>query len=252
MRILDLFADLIFPPKCAGCGELLDVKLGERRREPLCRSCRRRYENEKLTECDRCGLAMPFCRCMPDNMRRAQCESLIKLVPYRPSDARATVNGLIYSVKRYNDASLFYFIAQDMRAPLIDEMRSRGLMPEDCVISFVPRSAKNLASEGFDQGRLLSRVLSEATGIGYADCFARDPRAKEQKQLNRFERRLNMTGAFRARRASAVLRDKTLILVDDIVTSGASMASCSRMAYSLGAYSVIGVCIGRTEKKKNN
>lgn len=252
MGAVDLISNLLFPPKCANCGELFKVNISEKRTSPLCDTCRRRYESERLRECETCGLTMSFCRCMPINMRRAQCSSLIKLTSYRPNDDTMKINDFICSVKHCNDKVLFEFIAYEIRGGLISEMRAMGLMPEDCVIAFVPRTRKNLVSEGFDQGRLLAEALSSVTGIKAVNCFSRSIRSREQKNLNSTERRLNMTGAFRSRRVGDALAGKTVIIVDDIVTTGSSMAACARIAYSMGAYSVIGACIGRTENVKNN
>ena len=46
------------------------------------------------------------------------------------------------------------------------------------------------------------------------------------------------------------IRDKTVILVDDVVTTGASMAACARLAYAGGAYAVMGICLAKTEKSE--
>ena len=65
MGFLDLAANLIFPPKCANCGELISVDVSKKQIDPLCPTCRMHFENEKQLECNVCGLSMNFCRCMP-------------------------------------------------------------------------------------------------------------------------------------------------------------------------------------------
>ena len=137
-----------------------------------------------------------------------------------------------------------------MRKPLIAEMRATGLMPKDCLITFLPRSHKNKANDGFDQGFELAKALSKCTGIELVRCFDRRVGVEEQKNLNMYERRLNMKSAYKPRNVGDKIMDKTVILVDDIVTTGASMASGARLLFSMGAFSVIGVCIGTTEKVK--
>lgn len=250
-KILNLTSNLLFPPHCANCGELLDVSLLEKVREPLCPVCRIHYENEKARECTRCGLSMKFCACMPKNMERAQCTALLKLISYRAYDGEMPIKNFIYSIKHSNYRATFDFLAHQMREILISEMRAKDLMPSDCVITFLPRSSKNKAEDGFDQGLALARALSRATGIELVDCFRRNLFSNEQKKLNQYERRLNMSSAYTPRDVDERITDKTVILVDDIVTTGASMASCARLAYSMGAYAVMGVCVGYTEKEKN-
>ncbi len=251
MSVKHLLLNLVFPPKCSNCHALLDVSIDKRVTETLCPDCRIKYENEKQRECAFCGLSMKFCRCMPRNMERAQCSCLLKLISYRPQDEEFPIRQFLYSVKRRDDRIYFDFIAEQMREILITEMKSRSLMPDDCVITYLPRAKKNKAEHGFDQGLSLAKSLSFVTGIKFVDCFKRRLFVKEQKNLNQYERRLNMKSAYEISDVETHISDKTVILVDDIVTTGSSMAACARLAFSKGAYDVIGICIGLTEKEKN-
>ncbi len=248
MKINNIAVNLLFPPKCANCNELLDISLSERNKDALCPSCRLHYENEKQRECNICGLAMEFCRCMPKHMQKAQCTALLKLISYRSNDENLPIRRFVYSIKHSDYKVSFDFVAEQMRKPIIAEMRASALMPNDCVITFLPRSHKNKVKDGFDQSLRLAKALSRATGIEFVHCFDRKIRSGEQKKLNVYERRLNMSSAYKPRNVADKLKDKTVILVDDIVTTGSSMASCARIAYSLGAYAVMGVCLGYTEK----
>ncbi len=254
-RIKDLFSNLLFPPKCANCGKLLDVVLTQKQIDPLCNDCRAHFESEKARECERCGLSMTFCRCMPKNMQRAQCTALLKLTAYRPKDSTMQIRRFLYSVKHSNERVSFEFFAEQMRPLLIAEMRAAALRPSDCVITYLPRAYKNKSEAGFDQSFLLARALSRNMGIALVPCFRRKLASPEQKKLNRFERRLNMNSAYSSLDVSELIADKTVILVDDIVTTGTGMASCARLAYAMGAYAVLGVCIGMTSnsnrKNKN-
>ena len=251
MSIRHLLFNLLFPPKCSNCNSFLDISLTEKTVDTLCPTCRIQYENEKQRECHRCGLAMKFCRCMPSNMEKAQCACLLKLISYRSKDDTFPIRHFLYSVKRRDDRIYFDFIAEQMRGSLISEMKSQNLMPNDCVITYMPRSQKNKAEHGFDQGLSLAKSLSKITGIKFVDCFKRRLFTEEQKNLNQFERKLNMKSAYERRDVEEHIKDKTVIIVDDIVTTGSSMAACARLAFSMGAYNVIGICIGFTEKEKN-
>ena len=251
MNVKYLLKNLLFPPKCSNCDELLDVELDKRATDTLCPSCRIHYENEKKRECAFCGLEMRFCRCMPQNLQKAQCSALLKLISYRPHDDSFPIRSFVYSVKRNDNEIYFDFVAEQLRELLITEMRASSLLPDDCVITFLPRAFKNKVEHGFDQGYSLARSLSYITGIKLVDCFDRNIFVKEQKNLNQYERRLNMRSAYTPKSVEDKIKDKTVIIVDDIVTTGSSMATGARMVYSLGAYDVIGVCIGLTEKEKN-
>ena len=252
MKINNVILNLLFPPKCANCNELIDISLTEKHIDPFCPTCRLHFENEKQRECKICGLAMEFCRCMPKNMQKAQCVSLLKLISYRTNDDNLPIRNFVYSIKHSDYKVSFDFVAEQMRKPLIAEMRALNLMPSDCVITFLPRSHKNKAKDGFDQSLCLAKSLSKVTGIEFVNCFNRRIRSDEQKKLNVYERRLNMNSAYKPRNIGDKLKNKTVILVDDIVTTGSSMASCARIAYSIGAYAVMGVALGYTEKINKN
>ena len=251
MKLSYLIENLIFPPKCANCGELLDIDITKKVLSPLCDGCRFHYENEKMRECGRCGLSMVLCRCMPPAMEKAQCTSLLKLTSYRSNENSMPIRSFIYSVKLINNSISFDFLTEQLKGILISEMRALSLNPEDCVITYLPRSYKNKAEYGFDQGLKLAKRLSFITGIEFAKCFVRRFNVGEQKGLNKYERKLNMKSAYISLDMGDNLKNKTVILVDDIVTTGSSMASASRLIFSQGAYQVIGICLGYTEKTKN-
>lgn len=241
--------NLLFPPKCMNCGRLLSIDVRKRVEAPLCEACRLSWEREKTESCSRCGLDMKLCVCMPKTLERSGCSSLLKLVSYRAHGDMA-ISRFFYSIKHSYNRSGFDFLAEQMKFLLIPEMRSRELMPRDCVISYLPRSAKNKNKDGFDQGRELARALSRITGIRCVSCFSRRLFVNEQKKLNSFERNLNMNSAFKLKVKRKNIENKTVILVDDIVTTGAGMAAGTRLLFSGGAYEVIGLCVGYTKKHK--
>ena len=94
---------------------------------------------------------------MPHTMKRAGCDGLIKLISYSPTGHSSQINNIIYSVKHQRNGALLDFLSFQLHSSLITEMRVRGLSPEDCVITYLPRSYKNKAADGFDQGLSLAR-----------------------------------------------------------------------------------------------
>ena len=241
--------NLLFPPKCMNCGEFLDIKLGKKVDSPLCDRCRLLWEREKTNSCSMCGLDMKRCVCMPKTLKRSECSALLKLVSYK-THGEMPIRRFIFSLKHSYNKSSFEFIAEQLRFLLIPEMKIRDLLPKDCIITYLPRSLKNKNKDGFDQGRELAKALSRITGIRLIKCFNRRLFVSEQKKLNSFERNLNMRSAFKLNSKSALLKDKTVILVDDIVTTGAGMSACTRLLYSASVYDVVGICVGFTQKDK--
>lgn len=249
-RIKTLLGNLIFPPKCSGCGKILEMKLDVEAYLALCTDCRREYEAEKDRECRKCSLPMSRCRCMPNALDRAQCLSLLKLVAYDPDSGNETVNRFLYTVKHKACDLDILFSAQQLRARLIEEMRELSLSPSDCIITYMPRSRKNKIKYGYDHGKALAEEVARITGIELVRCFERKVDTDEQKSLGEFERRMNMGSSYLPLDVEERVRDKTVVIVDDIVTTGSSMASCVRFLNAQDAYAVIGLCLARTVKRK--
>lgn len=247
MRYVNIVSNLLFPPRCVNCGELLYIDITEKQKKSLCEKCRAFLESEKVRSCPECGVDMKNCRCMPKALSKAGCSALLKLVSYRPY-GNMPIRKMIFSLKHSYNKPSFEFVAEQLRFLLISEMKKRKLMPCDCVISYLPRSSKNKNEEGFDQACEIAKALSRQTGIKLSKCLRRRFFTREEKKLNRVERLLNMDSAFCLDGKSGDVEGKTVILVDDIVTTGSGMAAASKLVLSAGAYDIIGLCVGYTDK----
>ena len=109
---------------------------------------------------------------------------------------------------------------------------SRPAAPD--AIAFVPATAAAYARRGFDHMELVARALSRYLGIGVADVLVRGP-SRDQRELSRSDREKNLASSVRVIDDVAGTR---LLLVDDVVTTGASLAACSRALLSAGARDV--------------
>ncbi len=114
------------------------------------------------------------------------------------------------------------------------------------VITWVPRSRKNVAEWGFDQSYLLAGELSRRTGIPCRDLLARRKETQTQHKLSRQERAVNLKDCF-------VCREKVfggeVLLIDDVITSGASLNEASK-ALKKGGYDFVrGLSLASTDKR---
>jgi ComF family protein len=109
----------------------------------------------------------------------------------------------------------------------------------------VPLHSKRLRWRGFNQSALLARQVSRAYGLPMEPfVLMRDKETLPQTQLSEEERRKNVRGAFSVRAAGA-LKGKTLLLVDDVYTSGATLNECSRVLMRAGADKVYILTLAR-------
>jgi ComF family protein len=117
-------------------------------------------------------------------------------------------------------------------APLVD--REAG----DCLLVPVPLHRSRLWWRGFNQAALVARELSRRLGID-ADPFVlrRSKRTPALKGMSLLQRRKTVAGAFQVADSSRVA-GKTIILVDDVLTTGSTADSCARMLKKAGAEQV--------------
>lgn len=252
-----LLLNLLFPPRCAGCDELIPVAEWRRGEECLCRECRAVWELAKLAKCTECGEAMVDCRCMPKLLEESGMQTLRRLVAYgREEDQRSVVDRLLYHVKDRHVIAYERFLAAQL-APLVnEEMYHRGWFlkkPDgsalfETVVAYCPRSRGKIAQAGTDQSARIARHLAKLLEVPYAPLLARRDNI-EQKTLNGAQRQAHAVQSYRLKRGASV-RVKRVILVDDIVTTGATMAACTRVLLDGGALSVLGVTAAQVNRKK--
>ena len=104
------------------------------------------------------------------------------------------------------------------------------------VILPVPLYRSRLWSRRFNQSAMLAQEVGNLTGVA-VDCFllARVKRTPSQVGLTAAQRRKNVAGAFRATAAKGALREKRIVVVDDVITTGATAEACARVLKRAGA-----------------
>ena len=236
--VLERFLDLVFVPRCVACGERMDAS-----GDGICDACRRSYEHAKDEFCDFCGMSAVQCLCMPENLLRSGCLSYRKLLFYK-SDGTPVLHRLIYAVKRHNAVAVMRFLARELAA------KTGDAVTPGTVVTYAPRSDASYRKYGYDQARELARLYAKETGAAFrALLVRRRGMAKtEQKLLNARGRAANVRGAFRLRR-SADVRGMRILLIDDVVTSGATLGECVRVLTAAGAAEVHCVSLAQTYRK---
>ena len=240
----------LFPRHCAGCGEILSREEWE---QTFCERCMIRYRAAKLENCPKCLLGAKECLCMPSGLSKTGMLCLRKLVHYRSQRRSEPQNQLIYRLKQSPNRRLTSFVAEELSAGIWEELRTLGVdeVPEDIRIVGIPRSRRARNLYGHDQAPFLARAIGEHMGIPHVNAIGRRFGGKEQKHLSEANRFRNIRSLFFAKDEAEELRDRTVILVDDVVTTGASMAAVTKLLRACGAREIIGVCIGRNENRRD-
>ena len=237
-RFLNFVAELFFPPACICCRTLLDWPVEREDHKVFCDTCLKKWENERLDTCGICGKRVTACACLTDVMEEARCVSYRKLVYYRHGKVDAVQNRLIFHLKHTCVAQVPRFLATQMLPALRELLMESGAEESQACITYVPRSRCARRENGADQAELLAKALSEASQIEVCRFISRNRgQNKPQKSLSPTARVQNAKQSFAI--ANDVSREgKTVFLVDDIVTTGASMAACARLLRRSGAKAV--------------
>jgi len=229
-------ADLIFPPRCQVCGELRD--------SPFCETCRGEVEFIAEPLCTCCGV--PF----EPAIRRPQLCSECQTGRYF-TGARAV--GLYTGPMR--DAILRYkFHGRRLLGPVFGGMLADlalaggpGGLPfaaADAIVP-VPLHSRRLAWRGFDQASLLCQPLAEGLGLPvWDDVLERTRDTTPQVQVRGRKRLQNVRGAFEARKTWR-LGGRSVILVDDVFTTGATIIECARTLRKAGVADVYALTVAR-------
>jgi ComF family protein len=114
------------------------------------------------------------------------------------------------------------------------------------VVTWVPVHPSRRRERGFDQAEELARAMAHRLGLPVMACLERSKRTAAQHALGQAERAGNIEGVFVARDAARLeLRDAWVIVVDDVLTTGATLAGCATALLDAGVAAVSAVTVAR-------
>ena len=102
---------------------------------------------------------------------------------------------------------------------------------------------------GFNQSELLAQQIARRTGVPWRRALRRTRPTDVQAGLSNRERRKNVTGAFRPDCASKALRDRNVLLIDDVMTTGSTGAACAAALKRAGAARVALLTVARVDRR---
>jgi ComF family protein len=214
--------DLFFPPHCPGCGGRLDPEAAG----PLCAGCRRDLPTPGEPLCAGCAVATAaaggFC---PGCRGRHAMDALVFAAPYA-----GTARELVHRFKYRAD-----FAAGLLLARLLAERLASALPAGAELLVPVPLHRRRLAGRGFNQAGFLARELGRHLALPVAPAALRRSRdTRTLAGLHPEERGRELLRAFGVRRP-ALIAGRSVLLVDDVLTTGATAEGCSRALKQAGA-----------------
>ena len=235
--------DLVFPHKCIGCRKILNVFDSEYDKMTVyCKNCRAKWERSKILPCSDCRHAAIECSCVPELIENLTVVSLFKFGTVLEADR------LVYSVKRRRLPRVYKFAADELANRMLSYCRENVLDLSNAVVTFVPRSKRSIARYGFDHGKLLAETVAERLGMSCAALLRRNSsKGRDQKKLSAAERIINASHKFDFLKNSDI-KGMTVLIVDDVITTGATVGSCAGALYEGDPEKIIVLCLAKSDK----
>jgi len=236
---------LLFPPRCMVCGEFMvedrEGILASSAPSDICSACWEGFVSLPPAHCSRCG--RPFQTSLASVHTCATC------LEKTPAFDQALAAGLFQGALRSAIHDFKYRARVELVSPLAKfmtrELSAPFFPPELDLILPVPLHWRRLRERGFNQALLLARTLYRAwkDRIRF-DILRRIRWTEPQVNFSGQERRRNVLRAFAVSNPEIVL-DKSVILVDDVFTTGATANECARVLKKAGAASVMVLTLAR-------
>jgi competence protein ComFC len=234
-ELLGAVSSLLYPPVCTICLASIGAD------EYLCDDCHAKTTRIAPPFCATCSepfsgaISGPF-TCANCSHRRLYFKAAVAV--YR---SRGIVRRVVHDFKYGHQRHLRHLVAQWLCAALDDE-RLRGRKFE--VIVPVPLHPARERERGFNQATLLAELLGERLSTPIKLALERVRYTTTQTAFDRSERMENLHGAFRLRRKIDV-QGLRVLLIDDVLTTGATLSECARVLKKAGATSIYAATAAR-------
>lgn len=217
--------NVISPPRCVHCQQV---------NASLCEKCIQSIAWMEEPLCAGCGLPVYVPgRCLRCR-RRPLAVTHIRSAVYFDGPARSAIHAIKYAGQ--------FALARDLAAIMAVRWQPPQ-QPFDLVLP-IPLHAKRLRERGYNQSELLVQQLCERFGWStHPEALWRDRHTRPQVGLSGEERIANVSGAFVA--VPALVSGRSVLLVDDVCTTGATLDAAAQALLTAGATRVAGFCVAR-------
>ena len=238
MRVMQWRAllDLVFPRICAGCGGRVGDAEGH-----LCWDCQAQLPFVRQPYCLHCG--DPVEGRVDEAFTCHACDDLLPAFDYARSVVRyrGPIQRMIQDFK-YHAA---HWLAPDLVRLLLAGLQTVPELSPFDVIGFVPLHRLRQRTRGYNQAALLAKGLARALHKPLLrHALIRQRPTDTQTHLTAHERVTNVHGAFVVRWPAA-LQGRAVLLVDDVMTTGATVSECARVLKAAGATRVCVLTVAR-------
>ena len=243
MKLLRSLLDLIYPPRCPVCGVFLyDEKASHEEGSSFCGACLTSFLPIQSPLCPVCGRAFRV-----GNPANHVCEDCLRKRPFF-KEARAPYlyeGRLMTAIHEFKYGGKT-FLAKPLGL-LLSSFTKTWLEPNEGLLMMpVPLHPRRLRQRGFNQSLLLAREVAKALNADLDFLSLKRIRyTKPQTELGSEERSRNVRRAFQVSKRE-VVKGRSVVLVDDVATTGSTLNECSRALKKAGCREVFCLALART------
>lgn len=231
--LASVFADIIAPRVCAGC---------EREGSWFCASCIAAVAWDANLVCIGCNRFARFGTTCDQCRRTFSLDGVLAATSFDAPAMRRLIHLVKYAPAR-DAAGAFSF--------LVDAWYAQGgsvacaeTVGAASVVVPIPLHRRRERERGFNQSAVIARAIAARFGTRVLPALRRARTTPPQAELDRAARLTNVTGAFACTDVAAV-RGRSVLLIDDVVTTGATMSECARTLRAAGAARIWGFALAR-------
>jgi ComF family protein len=225
MEYLKAIWDILFPKKCINCG---------REGQYLCDDCLSLIEInpfnyclcEKLEKRSKCG-----------NCQNRNLDKILSATSFNNKIVKEAIHKFKYGYIEELSVPLSLLILNHLQ--IIDCQIDKSF-----IIVPVPMHIKKKRRRGFNQSEEISKIISSSTTIPLSTTLIKTKETKPQMELNRAERIENIKDCFEIKDKNEI-GNKTILLIDDVYTTGTTMDQCAKVLKENGAREVWGLTVAR-------
>lgn len=223
--------DLILPPVCLACDKL--IAAGDASRL-VCRRCRTRLRPPPQPLCERCGAprlatgrtpaeTCGNCEHWPRCLRFARSAFLL----HPPADR------IVHQLKYRGWQALGRVMGESLA-----QLRLPAIMQQCRSVQAVPTTHSRIKERGYNQAALIAHAFARASGRKCVDWLERASSSSSQTTLQPAKRAANVAGAFRVNCAAELVAGAHVLVIDDVLTTGATVTECAESLAAAGAATI--------------
>jgi ComF family protein len=229
-RAIKRLSYVLMPRRCSLCGQVVELD------SDICDMCKNN-KRISLPICLRCGNNVDDCRCTINDKPRY--DGVIAPFYFQGG----AVNS-IYRFKFYGYTELVDAMTKEMA----DAVNIKYKDVSFDIITYVPLTKKRLKKRGYNQSQLLANSLAEKLDITCLNLLNKIKETSSQRESNAVQRRKNLKNAFEIQ-DNVDIKDKIILLVDDVKTTGSTINECTKVLKRKGAQEVYSCTFAITKRK---